>query len=311
MQIVSCTKRNTGDGVDRKKGELQQFEDRQVEEWDIVVDVAGASSSWIIANAPLPNYNSAHPDNSNLKCTGLHQIRRAEGSPIHFVAIVNYEGLPSGATELPPGEDLEKIPAQREREPYLEEWSTLKTQEPIDVTHLGEPICTVNGEQFDPPITIDVHDIQITYGKNVEQRNMALIEAVGKMNRDAFAGFDLFQCIIDSVNYKYLLDPKDNKTYWRQTVTVIVRTKFPPDFAPDDPGSLRKVWDTRIRAEGYKVKVDGVEKPQNAKDGDGNQSATPVLHNRDTGKQIDDPKQAQWYRFITRESTQFGPLNID
>ncbi len=313
MQIVECTKRNTGDSADRTRGDNQPFNDKQVEEWDVVVSDAGASSTWILANAPIPNAYSTHPDNPKLRCTGEYQVRRVDGSPIHFQVTVTYETPPPGSP-LPEPEELpnDKRPEKREREPYLEEWSTLKTQEPIDVDIQGKAIATVVGEQFDPPLSIDVHDMQVTFGKNVDQRNDALIEAVGKMNADAFLGFDLFQCVIDSVNYKYLTDPDNNKPYWRQTVTVLIRTKVPPNFAPGDEGNVRKVWDLRVRAEGYKVfRIANDDKPVKAKDDRGEDVVSPALHDRATGEQIDDVKKAQWYRFIVRESVQFGPLNIN
>ena len=101
MAITSLTKRNTGDGVDRKKGETQAFEDRQTEEWDIVVSEAGYSSSRILAEAALPAAYSPHPDNPNLRCTGEHQVRRVDGSPIHFVAIRTYETPPPGSPSKP------------------------------------------------------------------------------------------------------------------------------------------------------------------------------------------------------------------
>jgi hypothetical protein len=305
MAIASCTKRNSGDSVDRKKGETQAFEDRQTEEWDIVTDVAGYSSSRIIAEAPLPNAYSPHPDNPNLRCTGEHQIRRVDRSPIHFVAIVTYETPPPGAP-LPEPEELpdDKRPEKREREPYMEEWSSVKSQEPIDVDILGDPICTVNGEQFDPPITANVYDLQVTYGKNVDQRNQALQDAVGTVNNDPFEGYAAGRCLIDSVQLKYFLDPDSNKVYWRQTVTVSIRRKKAPDV-PDI-----NVWDTRIRAEGYKVKVAGDDTPQNAKDGEGNPSAVPVLHDTTTGQLIENPSNAQWYIFETVESSNFAQLNI-
>jgi len=314
MQIVSCTKRNTGDSVDRTKGEVQQFEDVQVEEWDIVVNEAGASSSWIIANAPLPNFISPHPDNQNLRCTGEYQIRRVDGSPIHFQATVTYKGLPPGPG-LPPGEDGDSKPEKRDREPYLEEWSTVKSQEPIDVDISGDPICTIVGEQFDPPIVADVFDLQVTYGKNVQNRNQALQDAVGTVNSDPFEGYAAGRCLIDSVSYKYLTDPDSSDTYWRQTTTISIRRKKAPDV-PDI-----NVWDVRIRAEGYLAKnsENEVVHVRNSKaltdvaqpgPDDGGQSSVPRLHDLTTGRQIDNPKDAQWYIFETVESTNFAQLNI-
>jgi len=320
MRVTSCEKRNTGDSVDRTKGEVQQFEDVQVEEWDIVVDTAGASSSWIIANAPLPNFISPHPDNQNLRCTGEYQIRRVDGSPIHFQATVTYKGLPPGPG-LPTGEGGgDSKPEKRDREPYLEEWDTVKSQEPVDNDVYGRAICTINGEQFDPPLIADVHDIQITFGKNVSKKNQKLIEAAGMINGDPFLSFGKYQCLIDSVKYKYLTDPDTDEQYWRQTVTILARTRVPAPFAPGIPASIENVWEARVRAEGYIVKKsDGTKiharkskaESENApQESDGKESPVPVLHNRETGEQIDDPKNAQWYRFETYAITDFFPLQI-
>jgi hypothetical protein len=318
MQIVSCTKRNTGDSVDRTKGEVQQFEDVQVEEWDIVVDEAGASSSWIIANAPLPNFISPHPDNQNLRCTGEYQIRRVEGSPIHFQATVTYKGLPPGPG-LPPGEDPsgDKKPEKRDREAYLWEWSTSESQEPIDRDVIGRAICTVNGEQFDPPLTEDVYDAQITFGKNVQERNQKLCDAAGKVNADVFLSYQAGQCKIKSVNYKFLTDPDTDETYWRQTVTILARDL--PD--PAIPGvTAQNLWWKRIRAEGYVVKNSNgdpvtARKSKALSDAataaeDGNESPTPKLHNTTNGRQIDNVADAQWYYFETVRKVEFITLNI-
>ncbi len=310
MQIVSCTKRNSGDGIDRKRGETQPFEDRQTEEWDIVVDTAGASSTWILQNAPLPNAYSPHPDNANLRCTGEHQIRREGGSPIHFVAVVTYETPPPGSA-LPEPQEVpsDKRPEKREREPYLEEWSTYKSQEQIDVDINGKPIATVVGEQFDPPVVEDVWDIQAVFGKNVDQKNQNLINARGHTNTDQFQGYAAGQCLIDSVNYKYFTDPDNNKSYWRQTVTVLIR-----EPAKGNPQNIliADLWKKRIRAEGYKVFQNANDnEPVKAKDSDGEYATTPVLHNPASGQQIDDPTQAQWYFFRTKGETAFQPLKID
>jgi hypothetical protein len=307
MQVVSCDKRNTGDALDRGLGEISQFEDKQTEEWDIVVDVAGASSAWIVANAPLPNFNSAHPDNPNLRCTGEYQIRRVDGSPIHFQATVTYQGPPAGSA-LPDPELEDRKPEKRDREPYSEEWSTAKSQEQIDVDVNGDPIVTVNGEQFDPPISEDVHDVQVVYGKNVIDRNQTLIDAAGCTNSDPFLQYAPGQCMIDQVSFKYFTDPDTGDVYWRQTVTILIRRA-----PPGNPGNLLNgdLWKKRIRAEGYKVKVAGDETPRNAKDGEGNSSAVPVLHDTATGELIEDPAQAQWYYFKTRGEVAFQPLKIN
>jgi len=307
MAIVELTKRNTGDGVDRKKGETQAFEDRQTEEWDIVVSEAGYSSSRILAEAALPAAYSPHPDNPKLRCTGEHQVRRVDGSPIHFVAIVTYDTPPPGSP-LPEPEDAgENRPEKRDREPYLEEWDTVESQEPIDIDINGDPIVTINGEQFDPPVTDEVYDIQMTFGKNVPNKNSALIKAVGHTNDALFDEFGRGQCLIKSVKFKYLTDPDSNQTYWRQTVTIIAR-----EVPNANPAQIigPDLWKKRIRAEGYLIKVDGQQEPVAAPDANGSPSPVPVLHDKTTGERIDDPAQAQWYLFQTKGEINFNALNI-
>jgi len=312
MQIVSCTKRNTGDSVDRTEGEIaQQFDDRQSEEWDIVVDVAGASSSWIIKHAPLPSFGSPHPDNENLRCTGEHQIRRVDGSPIYFMATVTYEGPPAGIANALPDPSLEnKKPEKRDREPFSEEWDTVESQEQIDTDINGDPIATVLGEQFDPPVTKDVYDIQMTFGKNVQQKNSALVRAAGKTNSALFKEFGRGQCLIKSVQYKFLTDPDTDNTYWRQTVTIHAR-EVPNNNVGNDPVLGPDLWKKRIRAEGYLVKTDGQDEPVTAKDADGNSSPVPVLHDKVTGEQITDPNGARWYLFQVYDEVDYSTLNID
>jgi hypothetical protein len=309
MQIVSCEKRNTGDSVNRGRGDTAQFEDVQVEEWDIVVDVAGASSSWIIANAPLPNFGSAHPDNPNLRCDGEYQIRRVDGSPLHFQATVTYKGLPSGQA-LPDPQLEDKKPEKRDREPYSEEWDTVESQEQIDTDVNGDSIQTKTGEQFDPPVTKDVHDIQMVFGKNVPSRNSALIRAAGKTNSALFKEFGAGQCLIKSVQYKFFTDPDTDETYWRQTVTIHAR-EAPQNNVGKLPVLGPDLWKKRIRAEGYMVNVAGRDKPVKAKDDNGDDSPVPVLHDKTTGEQIDDPTNADWYLFQVYESTDYSTLNID
>jgi hypothetical protein len=318
MQIRSCEKRNSGDSVNRGRGEISQFEDTQVEEWDIVVSEAGASSSWIIKHAPLPNFNSQHPDNANLRCTGEYQIRRVDGSPIHFQATVTYEGPPAGATELPPGEDGEKKtkPEEREREPYAEEWSTVETEEPIDIDINGDPICTVAGEQFDPPLTETFYDVQFVESFNKNDFQQALQDSVGRVNQNAWKVYQPGQALLKSVNQKYFHDPKTGDNYWRITNTVLIRVQKANDV------EWLEVWDKRIRAEGYLAKnSDGQvvrcrktkEQTDAAAPGavnDGTESEVPKLHDPITGRQIDDPTQAQWYTFFTKFTTDFQALKI-
>jgi hypothetical protein len=307
MAIASLTKRNSGDGLDRKKGDTQAFEDRQTEEWDIVVSEAGYSSTRILQEAALPAAYSPHPDNPNLRCTGEHQIRRVEGSPIHFVAIVTYETPPPGSPLPEPEDPQENRPEKRSREPYLEEWDTVESQEPIDIDVNGDPICTINGEQFDPPISDSVYDIQMTFGKNVPNRNDALIKARGHVNDALFQGFGRGQCLIQSVKFKYLTDPDSNQTYWRQTVTILAR-----EVPNNNPAQILgpDLWKKRIRAEGYLVKVAGQQEPVKATDAQGEPSPVPVLHDKTTGELIDDPTNAQWYLFETKPSIDFNGLAI-
>lgn len=317
MQIVSCDKRNTGDSVDRSRGDIQQFDDVQVEEWDIVVDEAGASSSWIIKNAPLPNFNSAHPDNPNLRCTGEYQIRRVDGSPIHFQATVTYKGPPSGATELPPGEGGEKgtKPEEREREPYSEEWTTVETQEPIDIDINGDAICTVVGEQFDPPLTETFYDVQFVESFNADNFKQPLMDNVGRVNQNPWKAYQPGQALLKSVQQKYLTDPKTGDSYWRITNTVLIRVQ------KADGVDWLAVWDKRIRAEGYYAKNSSGEVVRcrdtkaltdAASPGprDGTESDVPKLHDDVTGRQIDEAAGAKWYTFYTKFTADFQALNI-
>jgi hypothetical protein len=340
MAIVSCEKRNTGDNVGRSKGDTQDFEDRQVEEWDIVVSEPGYSSTRVLNEASLPAAYSPHPDNPRLRCTGEYSVRRVEGSVIHFQATVTYETPSRGSAtptpegqngqsetnpnptgppdqfQYPPGSPLpepvslnDKQPESRSREPYSEEWTTVESQEPIDIDINGDPIATILGEQFDPPVTDSIFDIQVTFGKNVDNKNDALIAARGHVNAGVFLGFGRQQCLIKSVNYSYRSDPGNNNPYWRQTVTILAR-EVPAINAGRNPAIGPDLWKKRIRAEGYLIKAEGSDDPQAAKDGQGNQSPVPVLHDKKTGEKIDDPKQAQWYFFETRPKVEFGPLNI-
>ena len=310
MAIVELTKRNSGDGVDRKKGETQAFEDRQTEEWDIVVSEAGYSSTRILSEAALPAAYSPHPDNPNLRCTGEHQVRRVDGSPIHFVANVTYDTPPPGSPLPDPEEQQENKPEKRDREPYLEEWDTVESQEPIDIDIKGDAIATIVGEQFDPPIVDSVHDIQITFGKNVANRNDALIRARGHVNDGLFQGFGRGQCLLQSVKFKYLTDPDSNQTYWRQTVTILAR-EVPINNRGKEPVLGPDLWKKRVRAEGYKVfRTANSNEPVKAKDEEGQDVVSPALHNKTTGEQIDRVEDAQWYLFETKFSADFNALNI-
>ncbi len=298
-KIVSCTRKISGDSVRRTKGEIGDILEA-TEQYEIVLD-SYATGVWVETNAPIPQQGDPHPDNQLLIATGEPTIENVDGSPIRYMATVVFRApsvSPGGSSGDKSGQGTPK----RDREPWVYTWSAVQSQEPIDTDTFGKPICTILGEQFDPPIVEDVYDAMFHEEFCVNDFIEAqYIERIGKTNSQAWKGFQPFQCRFTNFSATRYLDESGN-VYFRVMHEVIIR-KVPQN------ANAGEVWDRRIRAEGYIAK-ENADAPAKHYEINGEKTPVPVLHDKKTGVVINDPDDAQWYLFVTTNSFDFADLNI-
>jgi hypothetical protein len=306
--IVSFTRRISGDNsrvTQGGEGEVIECS----ETYDIILS-SYASTVWVLLNAPLPGQGSPHPDNNSLTATGEPTVDNFDGSPIRFVAVVPYAqrvGATGGGGAG--AKDTDNVPI-KQREPYVLSWSTVETQEPIDEDIFGNAICTVVGEQFDPPIVESFYDSNFHEEFNWDSFDQVThAENVGKVNAGVWRGFRPGMCLFKNFTATRYRD-EEGGFYWRRTYDILVRIN---NAIPINN------WQRRLRAEGFLAKNSNnvtvhVQKTKALTDAANANtelgSTVPRMHDKVTGRQIDDPADAKWYTFTTKDSFDFRICNI-
>lgn len=236
----------------------------------------------------IPRIGSVHSSDPNLIC---RQIECDQRAPFFFYVQAIYRK---------PGADDEDPDLQ----PAEISFEHIVTEEPIDQDVNGQPIATILGESFDPPISRPVADLFIRVSKNVASFDpVAATVYMYRVNSDTFLGFPAGTLLIEQFSAVSVLTA--TAAYWRRTIGIHVRRG-----APNTTDA--KAWFRRVRAEGFRVKFDllGTDKDGWARDESGELVSKPVLHDKETGERINDPADAQWYEFEIYQSIEFSPLGF-
>ena len=291
--ILSFTRRFSDTGASSETDGRQSGRQDAVREYDIVTDGTESEVS-VEYNAPLPRRGNPHPDDPyrRVRNVEINQI-----SPIMFRARVTY-------VKEDTGEDNEE-PQNPVLQPSKIRYGHQTTEEQIDETIDGKPICTVLGEQFDPPISRPFSDRVITIERNVATFNAQDYDDYFEVvNTDTFLNYPAGRLLLDFIDAESITE--GDFTYFRLTAQMRARKQ-------GRATSVAKTWWRRIRAEGLYVNAAGDDAFPPLIEHfkiKGESVSKPVLHTIDTGHYVDDPNDAEWYEFETYEGKSFQALNL-
>lgn len=225
--------------------------------WTVTVDdPANDTTEVVLAGITVPE---VHPDDETKYLSSV-RVRRL--SPIFFEVEANYHAEAQNFEGVSPTERPVKI-----LPPSV---SFSDVEEPIDQDVNGDPIQTVNGEGFDPPLTKDVSDLVLVFEKNVEAVDyLAYRDSKGNVNNAGFFGSEqgtarLLDITAEPAQEGMFIFYKQRATIAFRSVPVIEGTPFPT-----------LAWAKRVLHEGFYEKVDG--RIVRAVDENGDEMTKPVL----------------------------------
>lgn len=207
-----------------------------------------ATSEIQIRRAPgMPRVGDPHPDDLRLTVVNIETGDPDDSGVAWNDVKVKYEALVNGAAEETVTSPLD-LPAEVS-------WGGRKTQEPIDMDILNNPIVNTVGEPFDPPIVETFTDQEITITKNLATWDpVAMQTYFNAVNQDAFLGFRPGTVLMDELKAKRIVTP--TLVYWAATFVMLVRVA-PPDGAPPEMS-----WARRIKNEGFYCSDGGTPTPK-------------------------------------------------
>jgi hypothetical protein len=173
-------------------------------------------------------------------------------------------------------------------------------EEPCDQDVNGNPVTTVNGEPFDPPVLVQYFDVTIRVTRNVATYDDGWAQNFrNTVNSTTWNGYPPGVVKLVSLTGESVLD--SDFQYWKVSAEFQIRN--PP------PGkSSQYAWYRRIMAVGYYVKS-GAQIVR-VLDGRGQPMAVPAAHDTTTGAQLAPGAPIQWYYFQVFPTTDFNQLGL-
>jgi len=200
-----------------------------------------------------------------------------------------------------------------EKPPLEVEWGFVTSAEAIDRDIDGKVITNSAGESFDPPITKDIHDLNLRIVREQDDFNQSqAAEYMGAINSDSFMGFDEGQVMCTAYNGRRVYRD-DGSYYWQVTYEF--------QFRNDEIiGEGIIGWKRRILDQGYREnwgkKEDGSPDLRNILDENGQKVSEPVLLNKYGRKLPGEPnteeyiKNAKFLKFDVYRKLPFSVLGI-
>lgn len=170
----------------------------------------------------------------------------------------------------------------------------------------GNPIIFVTGEELDPPLREERHNPLILIEKAVLWVNPEVIaDYRNKYNSDLWYGNPPGTCLVRKLKAKSVSDV--DFEYFMVSAAIAIKRGAPNT-------SDARAWWRRVRAQGYRVKIENPFNPGETKlihaQLDGVPVTRPVLHDKETGMWIRNNADAQWYEWDTKGSRPFGTLGL-
>lgn len=302
MAIDLITKRLAAD-IGTSSRDSQAYNSTAQIQYDVTVtDPVNDDEATVQLDPQIPVVRSSHPSRPWLRCTSVN-VRRV--SPVLFEVTANYDS-PVNSANNPDANPIDLAPQI--------EWTTIASEEPIDEDIHGDPIATVLGEQFDPPLTITKRDLLLRITRNVLDFDPGVIVKYtgsgGAVNSDVVLGQPPGCVHVESISARSVTDA--DLSYYTVTLEVAFRRGAPR--TSDD-----KAWWRRVKAQGFLaavLKADGKLSAMPVMK-NGAPASVPALHHTATGIPLDVDattgqysQDAEWYEFEVYESLPFSALGI-
>ena len=239
----------------------------------------------------IPQRGQSHP---NDPYAVVMSIDSEPLSPVLYNVTVSYS-VKSGGTS---GEDS---PLD---EPWEISLTWASTNEQVDTDIEGNPIENVNGEPFDPPLTMDVDDPVLQITRN--QPSFDFTQAWryrNAINSDSFYGANPGEARMAPITAQRIVE--GSLTYWRATYQIRFR------LGTDNLGGSEKAWQRRLLNQGFKEKVDrdGATYIERVLDGQGNPVMEPIKL-LETGYRWVEGQEPYWIYFKLRPSLPFSVFDL-
>jgi hypothetical protein len=274
--------------------------DALTEQWSLqesyhVVVTNGTTEDEVLGNEAIPAKRAAYTGLTYFRVVD-RQARRL--SPVLWQVDVTYRTLQgtggAGGTESP----LMASPTIE----YDSEVSEDDVSEDVE----GEPIIFVTGEEIDPPLREERHTPLILIERPVLWVNPEIIaDYRNKYNSDLWYGNPPGTCLMRKLKAKSVRE--SDFEYFMVSAAIAIKRGAPNT-------SDAKAWWRRVRAQGYRVKIENPFNPGETKlihaQIDGVPVTRPVLHDKETGMWIRNNAEAQWYEWDTKGGRPFNSLGL-
>ena len=253
--------------VTKKFGEQGLDEDSATEVWTVISDDNSPNPGLRAArNAPgVPVKGQSYPGDFFLQVT-TRPVKQL--TDFLFEVTVNYS-ISEGDDGSGDDDDPLTIPVKIT-------YNTVLYQEMMDADAEDNPVDTENAEPFDPPITVDQADIQVTFTKNFATFSLAsMAKFQNKVNADEWFGFAPQTVRVTGISGEEVRAANNDLLYYRVSVTVQIRDTT-------DPQGDVVGWQRRVLHQGFRVWTGEFDANQNptykqAKDSNGDFETEPVL----------------------------------
>lgn len=242
----------------------------------------------------VPKIGQPHPD--DLYMWVSNSVARPDGDRrLLYIVEVTYTSSQGGD-----GQNANPLT----RAPIIN-WDWEESSEAVDQDADGNPIVTINGEPYDPPIVDTVADLRLVLERNYADFDPYVLQTYRYVvNSDTFLGFPPGCAMMKPIRSR----SQTEGTYFYWTITVEVL------FRVDPQGQYYRSWYRRELQRGYMVRPAANQTPRRAKvlDSDGVtmiDSPSPVLLKAD-GTLAATPAQAGWLYHKLRPTLPFTGLKL-
>jgi hypothetical protein len=274
---ASLTERWSGDEIGQNSPDAKNYTLTGERVLDVVVtDPANWNSFAVAGWLSDPNIRAQYAVNGvnidfYLKCNNL-KIKKT--SPVTYEVSASYFTT----------SQLGQSPLNN---PPSISFSQVANEEPVDQDTNGNPIGTILGEDFDPPMHMIINDPIVRVSRNLASYDDTWAQSFrNTVNSLPWNGYPAGSVRVNSIAGDSVLDA--SFSYWKVTGEFQIRG------AP--PGkTVQYAWYRRVKAQGFMVKVGSMV--QRGVDQNGQDTPVPVNHDTTTGAQLAWGATPQWYYF--------------
>lgn len=239
--------------------------------------------------AGVPRIGSPHPNDlylwaSNVDVLPVGDTRILYRADVQYASARGGEGQNSNPITRPP----------------IINWDWEVVSEPIDRDPTGAAVVNVNGEQYDPPLTVEFADAKVVIERNYESFDPLVLQTYRYVvNSDTFLGFPAGTALLKPIRARS--QTEGQFLYWIITAEIVFRV--------DPDGVYTRSWHRRVLQRGFKVRPSSGLPPVWYTDTDGVRTPTPVLLKSD-GTAAASVGQAYWKYHPVYPVLPFAGLNL-